>query len=368
MIQKLTTPASTHHQSGLSLVEIMIAITLSMVLMAGIIQIYAGNKATNTMQGDLVQLQDNARFSLELLSRDLRMADSAACIRLSAANASGRFNNMLGVTPDELTAGGIQGWEAAGTNAAGAPLAADLYAANRVPVDIGGGWLAAAAGNANLAPIGNAVPNSDILRVWYAGRAQRPVGAINATTIDLDPGTGTFAEGSFVMLSDCEAIDVLMVCPGSDDNTIDFSCNSGAPSVIPDDAIAYRVDAAPYYVGKQTDGPAASNPPTLYRRMLGGAAAEPIAQGIENLQIVYGVDTLGGDNVPDMYVPANLVANWNSVVNVKVSVLMSTLNQTGQRNPDVAPTYVLNGFTITPTVDGRLRRVFNTTIALRNRV
>lgn len=366
-----TTPQSPHEQAGLSLVEIMIAVTLSLVLIAGIIQIYAGNKQTNTLQSDLVQLQDSVRFSLELLSRDLRMADSAGCIRLDAARASNRVNNMLTTTPAVLSAGGIQGWEAAntGTGTSATLSNVDLFSQGRVTVAVGTDWLAADGGNPALDAISNAVPQSDILRVWFAGRNQRPIADVSGNTINLtaNAGIGAFEDGDIVMLSDCERIDIIQVCAGSSSNAIEFGCaeNDGSLTVDPGTAIAYRLDTATYYVGKATTGTAAKNPPTLYRRSTAGV--EPIAEGVENLQIIYGVDTLNGDGIPDRYVPASDVANWSDVVNVKLSVLMATLNKSGNHSADQTE-YELNGFKVTPIVDGRLRRVFTTSVALRNRV
>ena len=66
-------------QYGLTLVELMVAILLSMLLAAGIIQIYLGNKQTYTFQEAMSRNQENGRYAIEILSRDLRMAGFTGC-------------------------------------------------------------------------------------------------------------------------------------------------------------------------------------------------------------------------------------------------------------------------------------------------
>lgn len=68
------TSARSSFQAGFTLVEIMVAITLSMFLIAGLVQIYSSSKRSSTLQQTLAEYQENQRFSLDLLSRDLRMA------------------------------------------------------------------------------------------------------------------------------------------------------------------------------------------------------------------------------------------------------------------------------------------------------
>ncbi|NOU43674.1 MAG: hypothetical protein HOO87_08990 [Methyloglobulus sp.] len=104
-----------------------------------------------------------------------------------------------------------------------------------------------------------------------------------------------------------------------------------------------------------------------------------LVEGVENLQIVYGVDT-NSDFVPDYYSPAFATvadAKWAQVVSVRVSLLLRTLDDNIASEP--LP-YTFNGVTGTdtydpitglvnnPATDRRIRRVFTTTIALRNRL
>ena len=67
------------HQRGLSLVELMISITLGMVAVAGAISIYLANRSSYKTVEGVARLQENARFAVEYLGRDLREAGGMAC-------------------------------------------------------------------------------------------------------------------------------------------------------------------------------------------------------------------------------------------------------------------------------------------------
>lgn len=62
------------YQKGLSLVELMIAITLGLLLMAGVVQIFLSSKDTYRTQQASSRVQETGRLALEFISKDLRMA------------------------------------------------------------------------------------------------------------------------------------------------------------------------------------------------------------------------------------------------------------------------------------------------------
>jgi type IV pilus assembly protein PilW len=63
-----------HSQSGISLIEIMIALLIGAFLLGGVLQIFIGGKQTYRMQESLSRLQENGRFALDFIGRDVRMA------------------------------------------------------------------------------------------------------------------------------------------------------------------------------------------------------------------------------------------------------------------------------------------------------
>ena len=66
-------------QHGLSLVELMVALTIGLFLTAGIIQLFIGTSQTYRFNESMSRLQENGRFALEILARDLRMAGFSGC-------------------------------------------------------------------------------------------------------------------------------------------------------------------------------------------------------------------------------------------------------------------------------------------------
>ena len=64
---------SKYHQ-GFTLVEIMVAFTLSLILIAGVVQIYISSKESFRVQNELARLQENQRMAIEFLQNDIRRA------------------------------------------------------------------------------------------------------------------------------------------------------------------------------------------------------------------------------------------------------------------------------------------------------
>ena len=69
-----------HFQTGLSLIEIMIALLIGAFLIGGVLQIFIGSKQTYRMQEALSRLQENGRFAMDFLAKDIRMAGYRECL------------------------------------------------------------------------------------------------------------------------------------------------------------------------------------------------------------------------------------------------------------------------------------------------
>ncbi len=106
--------------------------------------------------------------------------------------------------------------------------------------------------------------------------------------------------------------------------------------------------------------------------VVGGNPAQILIRGVQNMQIEYGVDT-NTDGIPDTFADAQLVENgisgpgpeWGSVVAVRIALLMRSQNPVAEQVGPVSY-QVLN--TVINTNDQFKRRVFTTTIPLRNTV
>ena len=69
-------------QHGFTLIELMIAMLIGVFLMAGVIQIFLSAKQAYRLQENLSRLQENGRFAMDIITKDIRQAGyvSTACI------------------------------------------------------------------------------------------------------------------------------------------------------------------------------------------------------------------------------------------------------------------------------------------------
>lgn len=95
-------------------------------------------------------------------------------------------------------------------------------------------------------------------------------------------------------------------------------------------------------------------------------SAEVIAEGVENIQFLYGIDTVDDGQVKvDRYVNASQIAgSWNNVVSVQVAILVRSLEKV--KVTAISKDYTLLDTVVTSPTDRYQREVFSTTVRLRN--
>ena len=97
-------------QEGFTLVEIMIAITIGLLMMAGILQISAASKESSRLQRNMSFVQENIRMATELLGRDIRQAgyfeDDNPANPISALDPFVNLSDPTLVTTAAITADG----------------------------------------------------------------------------------------------------------------------------------------------------------------------------------------------------------------------------------------------------------------------
>ena len=128
-----------------------------------------------------------------------------------------------------------------------------------------------------------------------------------------------------------------------------------------------------YYIGAngRSPNPTTDPYPSLYRAIVnpGGLTEAPqeLFEGVESLQLLYGEDT-NADGAPDLYANADGIGSWTSVVSVRLSILVRTIDQHGRADAASIDTntYPLNNVVFDPVNDRRRRRVFATTVMVRN--
>lgn len=350
------------HQGGLTLVELMVSMVLALVLMAGVIQLFAANKISYQLTDAVASMQENARFAMSWLERDIRMAGFLGC--------TGRNRDALAINVEinpgtQFTpATGIEGWEANATAYGGYAVLADGAVVSDAS---GSGWTSGGGTAPVLDTDTDAVATSDVIRLWHVD-GDGVLASVSGTTVSADV-TPPYAVGDTMMLTDCASVDIVDVCALSGNDASLSGCSNTSPATLlnASGAVhAYKFAGWVYYVGKRDD--AAGNPPSLFRReiSLNGVAgpAQELVEGVEALQIQYGEDTdTALDGVADAYVDADDVSDWNNVVSARVHLLLQSLRRD---IVDGGQTFQFNGATVTAD-DGRLRYPFVATVSIRNR-
>jgi len=80
-------------QAGVGLVELMIGLLLGLFLMAGIMQIYLGTKSSYRVTEGMSRLQENARYAMAAIERELNAAGYMGCLEMTP----GLITNTLGI-------------------------------------------------------------------------------------------------------------------------------------------------------------------------------------------------------------------------------------------------------------------------------
>src|SRR3569832_2431414 len=71
--------SARHRQQGLTLVELMVAITIGLILSAGFFLFFVCCFLSFRVEESLSRLQESARLALEFISNDIRMTSYWGC-------------------------------------------------------------------------------------------------------------------------------------------------------------------------------------------------------------------------------------------------------------------------------------------------
>jgi len=323
-------------QMGISLVEILVALVISLFLLAGIVQVYVGNKATFAFTNALAEIQENGRFALDSMSQDLRLANQWGCISFNPADT----DNIN----DTLNAGNVAGYDTdfhdflneeaiEGTNDTGLNGSDTLIVRGGKP------------GQTNV---------------------EAPFTSATTNTLNTNP-IRTITGGDIILVARCGENDLLIeaeadiLSVNSVDNSVPtqtlINLNENKSQQYGNDAMVIELQTVTYSIAA-----GASGLPSLFRQEFNGAAQE-LVEGVENMQVLFGIDS-DNDQFPNQYVTSDSVPDFQNVVSIRIMLLLQSIDDFIAEDPQ---TYTFNGVQTTPT-DNRLRQVFTTTIALRNRI
>lgn len=337
------TPWTSRHnkakQTGLSLIELMVAITLGLVIMAGLTALFATNSRTSAEIERANRQIENGRYAMQTLTDDLLHAGFL-----------GEFDPGVVATPATKPDPCLT-------------LPADLKTA--LPLHVQG----------------------------YDNVASSPLTCVSDVRAGTDIIVIRRASTCIAGTTDCDAVSAgtpyfqASLCPtqlGSSSVADYYALDTDSTKLtrqLHDCATSaglrrYRTHI--YFIANNDIG--SDGIPTLKRAELGtdGSAASfsivPLVEGIENLQIEYGIDTASNGApaaytaTPDNYGACTGIAcvnNWRNVVAVKVNLLArNTVATAGYSD---TKKYVLGaGNTFGPFNDGFKRHVYQAVVRLNN--
>ncbi|SDG36572.1 type IV pilus assembly protein PilW [Onishia taeanensis] len=314
-------------QRGANLIELMIVLVLALVITAGIYQLFSANQRTYRLQNALSEVQENGRFVLDVLQRDLRHAGYAPACQGDAGSGVGLVLNLKDGTANNIFPNdrfdAVGGWQSRGNDAYTSGIGANDYQ------------------QGNLLLIHHAATPAE----------QRVVQDINAGGQNVTLGNeGTLETGdllAFIEKNNCEIVETTSDKKLSAPKPFTQAFTGGASWI-------GKPEASIYYIGWDST----RSEPGLRRRDVVSGRSETLASPVVDMELRF--------LVGDKYVQAPPSAGWRDISAVRVSLLL----RSSETNVLDSPAKVTVGdidFQAGKD-DLRLYQGFTTTIALRNRL
>lgn len=332
----------------MGLVELLVWMAVSLLVITVIGVVYVNAKQLTRVNDSASRLQENGRFVIHLLDRDLRMAGFRGC-------------NGAAVTPVNVL------------NSTSYPYRFDIALSGFG--GSGGAWNPTLDSSIS-ALLPQPLADTDVITIRYIDGPGVPmIAAMANPSADLQvAGASPLAGGDVLLVADC-ANSAIFQATSFDGGTgvvgheviggaIPGNTTKNLGHAFATDASMYRLVTRTYYVATSARKPGTNalwaNSSPAYDLQ---AQPEEMVEGVDGLALLYGEDT-DGDRAANRYVTANAVGTWNNVVSVHPQVLLATVLDRTATSPQP---YTFNGVTRTPT-DLRLRSVLTSVVTVRNRV
>lgn len=244
----------TRRQSGLTLVELLVALAIGSFLIIGAVQIYNQSRQAFVVNESIARVQETANFAMDTIEADLRMASNW-----------GRTSRALMID---------------GRSVVGDANPASLPE----PADCGNGWAL------DIAMTVDGDNNAYTLGCSATGGAQANSDTVTVRRASVDPAP---LEAGRLQIQTTRVQGQI------------FSNGTIPAGFSPADSTTHNLMVSTYYVA--ADSELIPGVPTLRRQTLATVGGNPtiidqeIAPGVENLQVQFGVD-LDEDNTVDTYV------------------------------------------------------------------
>jgi type IV pilus assembly protein PilW len=333
-------------QHGITLVELLVAVTLAIILMSGLVLMFTAQKTTYKMQEGVSLIQEAGRYAVNRMRSDYRKAGYGGCL---SPQSTPIVHNIVTNPPDYLEA--IK---------EGEPVSGQDDVSS---VTVGGR---------------DVLDGTDVLEI--RGPLSSSIAYVTGKVfvhedIEVSGISTNFAANEYLMIADCSGAEIFRATAVTTTagpppvTTIGHDASLNTQGTLTRkfgaDAVVMELFIYSYFVG-DTGRTRNGQPVLALYREDGSNNPQELIEGVEDMQLTYGLDT-DGDALADTFEDADGVTDWSQVVSVEVSMLLNSVDGSAQERADYV--YLPDSSTpITPTDpdDYRMRQEFSSVIQLRN--
>jgi len=341
-------------QKGMTLVELMVAVTIGLIVSAAVAGLFLQTTSSNNQNDAIGYIQDNGRYALKIIADDLEMSNFWA--GLSASNSGGIQTDNVAIAQNGGSATIVATIDTSVNGCSASTANWNYDFANPIQYLI-------SVDKTTAVGTFPCIDNADNSLLFVDGRNVLMV----KRTKGLEESSGQ-VNGRPYIRSNRNVATVHKYVSGAPPTGTD-----APPSGFYDWQYLTHI----YYIAQDDPNlvacPNNSCPPKLVRQVLKEDSATPgndpiyvteeLAEGIEGFHIMYGIDT-DADAVADTFTSTPTNAQLGNAINAKVYVVARSKTEiTGYTNDK---TYVIGDITPWTPGDGYYRRVFSTTVVMKN--
>lgn len=307
MMQRLQ--KSRNHSIGVSLIELMVSLTIGLVILAGTLAVYSKARDIYSSNDAVSRLQENARYAMSMIESDLRMGNFWGLM----SRSSFIENSACSGSPSSIS---VNGTCASTVSCPSGSVTTDWAFDTDNYID----------GIDNV--VANVALKSDTKTL--SCKAKNGSGGDGSTVAGSDILVIRRASASLLSPAAAPVANTVYIASTRTSGTIFTGTVPTAYSSL-GVATPPRYEVRPfltsvYYISQ--DSSSSAGFPSLHRKQMTAGTGGPqltdqeLLPGIEDLQVLFGWDTVGQDSRADVYLPPGTKPGNGSVVAVQVCMVV----------------------------------------------
>lgn len=391
-------------QKGMSIVEVMIALTIGTILTVGVVQLFVANSETYKLLVGQSRMQESARFGLEFISRTVRMAGYKGCY-----SVNGRVNTTIdpptNVPFEYNITKSIEAYDWTADDSWTPDFTTDGFPYTNTVTSVDKSF---APGNGVHYTPSNANPDkslgqgSDILVIRHLSENQLDMTDMLTSSdnvvvsVPADEGLDFGCVGCVVagvipartwddllLIYDCEKSTIFRVTHIANDSpaagkatishdTSDADATQNLVAQLAEfntfeglDAGIAAIVTNIFYIAPGAGKNNQDKYPMSLWKKTGTSKPVELVEGVEDLQVEFGVDT-DNDDVPNQYLRPGGAFDAADIVTVRVQITTNSVddvNSTSKPTHGCTRQHCITG----EEYDGLMRRTFSQTLQIRNK-